>query len=228
MKKVFLCSLLAAMLLSCNDETTVPTIGSAVQYVNTIPVDTANLDVFNNQILIDTGLIFGDNTPYYLAEPGTNNVSFNNHSNNAQVASIITDFASNTFYSVFAIQDGSTNAAVIVQDRIFVPSLDSCFVRFLHFSPDAGGVDVAITGGETLFLSRTYNDQESNSTKSEFTRLLAGTYDLEVRPIGSGTALLSLPGTVLEGGKVYTIYARGLVAGTSPYNLGAGIIVNYP
>lgn len=228
MKKVFICTLLAATLLSCNEETTVPTIGAAVQYVNTIPVDTSNLDVFNKETLIDTGLVFGDNTPYYITDPGTYNIAFTKRNTTEQVATVTTDFGSNTFYSVFAIQDGSTNSAVIVTDRIIVPGLDSCFVRFLHFSPDAGGVDVAVTGGETLFSTRTFNDQESNSSKSEFTRLLAGTYDLEVRPIGSGTAVLSLPGTVLEGGKVYTIYARGLVAGISPYNLGAGIIVNYP
>lgn len=228
MKKVLICFLFAATLLSCNDETSAPIIGAAVSYVNTIPGDTSNLDVDNGFALIDTGLVFGDNTPYYVFEPGTYNISFTKRNLNDLVAAVTTDFVSNTFYSVFAIQNGSTNAAVVVKDQIVVPALDSCLVRFLHFSPDASGVDVAITGGETLFSARTYNDQEANPSKSEFTLLLAGTYDLEVRPIGSGTPLLSLPGTLLEGGKVYTIYARGLLAGTAPYNLGAGIIVNYP
>lgn len=228
MKKILIFSAFAAFIVSCNEDTSIPIPNAAVSYTNTIPGDTSNLDVINNTTRIDTGLVFGDNSPYYNADPGTYNITFAKRNTGDPVASVTTEFFANTFYSVFAIRNGSINSAVVVKDQIVVPSLDSSFVRFFHFSPDAGGVDVAVTGGATLFASRFFNDQDANPSKAEFMRLLAGTYNLEVRPIGSGTAVLTLPSTLLEGGKVYTVYARGLVAEAAPYNLGAGIIVNYP
>ncbi len=226
MKKVFFYVLLAVSLVACKDETSVIP-GSGVLYVNAIP-EVNNFDIFNNAALIDTGLVYGDYTPYYLTEPGNYNVAFSDHSTGTALASVTTDFASNGFYSVFTILDGTEKKAVVIKDNLVQPATDSCYVRFLHFSPDAGGVDVAVTGGDILFSTRIYNDQEANPSKADFTELAAGTYNLEVRPIGSGTPVLLLPNTVLEGGKIYTIYARGLVAGMAPYDLSAGILVNYP
>lgn len=218
--------MLAVLFVACKDETSVVP-GSGVMYVNALP-EVNNLDVFNNAALIDTGLVYGDYTPYYLTQPGSYNLAFSDHSTGTELASVTTDFVSNGFYSVFSIQDGAAKKAVVIRDNLVQPATDSCYVRFLHFSADAGGVDVAVTGGDNLFSTRTYNDQEANAAKADFIELAAGTYNLEVRPIGSGTPLLLLPNTVLEGGKIYTIYARGLVAGISPYDLSAGILVNYP
>ncbi len=226
MKKVFFYLLLAASFVACKDETSVVP-GSGVLYVNALP-EASNLDVFNNATLIDTGLVYNDYTPYYLTQPGNYSVAFADHNTGTALASLTTDFVSNGFYSVYTIQDGAAKKAVVILDKLVQPATDSCYVRFLHFSPDAGGVDVAVTGGDNLFSTRTYNDQEANPAKADFIELAAGTYNLEVRPIGSGTAVLSLPNTVLEGGKIYTIYARGLVSAAAPYDLGAGILVNYP
>ena len=61
---------------------------------------------------------------------------------------------------------------------------------------------------------------------SAFTPLDAGTYNLQVRLAGTSTVVLDLPGITLTSGKIYTVFAKGLVGGTGSQALGAQIIVN--
>jgi hypothetical protein len=80
-------------------------------------------------------------------------------------------------------------------------------VRFIHLSPDAPAVDVAVTGGDVLFGNVAFRGFTAYSP------VPAGTYDLEVRLAGTDTVALPLPGINLEEGKVYTVFAMGLAAG---------------
>jgi hypothetical protein len=61
---------------------------------------------------------------------------------------------------------------------------------------------------------------------SAFTPLDAGTYNLQVRLAGSSTVVLEFPNIALTTGKIYTVFAKGLVAGSGTQALGAQIIVN--
>jgi len=53
----------------------------------------------------------------------------------------------------------------------------------------------------------------------------AGTYNLQVRTVAGNALALDLPGITLTAGKVYTIFAKGFLAGTGAQALGAQIIV---
>ena len=79
-------------------------------------------------------------------------------------------------------------------------------VRFVHASPDAPAVDVAVTGGPTVFANVAFKGV------SDFVDVPADTYDLEVRPAGTLTAALTVPGVVLLPGTTYTIFAMGLLS----------------
>jgi hypothetical protein len=197
-----------------------------IMFVNT-RADATSTDVYNSTIFVQGDLAFGEGTGYLSFAANTYNTQFTVTGTNSVLASLTADYETDKNYSAFLIQNGSTNSVVITRDQFPEPPNDSCYVRFLHFSPDAGGVDVAVTDGDILFPTRFFNDQESNAAKAAFTLLKAGTYNLEVRPIGSSVPLLLLPNTVLQGGRVYTIYARGLVAEEGQLQLGAGIINNY-
>ena len=93
-------------------------------------------------------------------------------------------------------------------------------VMAIHASPDAPAVDVAVTGGPVLFANKAFQQYTA------FTPVDAGTYNLEVRPAGSGTVVLALPGIALQAGKIYTVFAKGFLSGTGAQALGAQIIVN--
>ena len=78
-------------------------------------------------------------------------------------------------------------------------------VRFVHASPDAPAVDIAVQDGPVLFADVAFK------ATGDYVQVPAGTYDLEVRPAGLPTAVLTIPGVVLQPGTTYTIFATGLL-----------------
>jgi hypothetical protein len=76
-------------------------------------------------------------------------------------------------------------------------------VRFVHASPDAPAVDVAVTGGPVLFGGVPFRGA------ADYAGVSGGTYDLEVRVAGTQTVALPLPGFPIRGGTNYTVFAIG-------------------
>lgn len=97
--------------------------------------------------------------------------------------------------------------AVFVDD-LTAPAAGKAHVRVYHLSPDAPAVDIAVKGGPVLIPNLAFPNA------SNYLPVDAGTYDLEVRPTGTTTAALSLAGTKLDAGKIYDVFANGLLSGT--------------
>lgn len=113
-----------------------------------------------------------------------------------------------TIYSAVVVGTADTQQLVLLTDDLSAPPAGQAKVRFMHASPDAPAVDVAVTGGQTLFSNVAYKGSSSYKT------VPAGTVNLEVREAGTNTVVLTLPNVTLGSGVVYTIYATGLVNGT--------------
>ncbi|MBU0984572.1 MAG: DUF4397 domain-containing protein, partial [candidate division Zixibacteria bacterium] len=128
--------------------------------------------------------------------------------------------APNTVYSVFAVDSLSKITVLVTQDDLTPPAAGKAHVRFIHLSPDAPAVDVALAGGAAVFPNVAFTQYTA------FTPLDAGTYNLEVRLAGQSAVVLPLPGITLENGKIYTVFAKGFAFGNNPQPLGAEIIVN--
>ena len=114
--------------------------------------------------------------------------------------------AASTDYTVIATDLLANISPVVLIDDNSGPVEGNAWVRFVHASPDAPAVDLAVSGGPVLF---------SNISFQQFGTYLpvpAGTYDLEVRIAGTNTAVLYLPGISLADGDVYTAFASGLAA----------------
>lgn len=130
------------------------------------------------------------------------------------------DLTQDQNYSIFAIDTLASLEALVLVDDLTAPASGQAHIRFIHLSPDAPAVDVAPDGGNALFANQSFK----NATA--FTPLPAGSYDLEVRVAGTTTIALDLPPITLEAGKIYTVFAKGLLNGTGSQALGAEIIVN--
>jgi LPXTG-motif cell wall-anchored protein len=96
---------------------------------------------------------------------------------------------------------------LVLIDNNSAPAAGKAHVRFVHASPDAPAVDIAVTGGPVLFANVPFKGT------GDYLPVDAGTYDLEARLAGTETVALSVPGVMLEDGKVYTIFAMGLAGG---------------
>jgi hypothetical protein len=124
------------------------------------------------------------------------------------------------FYSIFASGAVANLAPLVLGDDLTAPTAGNAHVRFVHLSPDAPAVDITLTNGTIVFGNIAFREHTA------FTPLPSGTYDLQVRVAGTNNVVLNLPGVALNSGKIYTVFAKGFVAGTSTQALGAEIIVN--
>jgi hypothetical protein len=92
----------------------------------------------------------------------------------------------------------------VVLGDVRKPDAAKAKIRFVHTSPDAPAVDVAVTGGPVLFKNIAFRES------ADYISVDAGSYDLEVRLAGTETVALRVPGVSLTAGTNYTVFAVGL------------------
>lgn len=155
--------------------------------------------------------------PYLTVNAGTRNIKV---SPNGTLNVINADLAvaANAAYSIFAydvLGTGTTLKALVLGDNLTTPATGKAHIRFLHLSPDAPNVDLELlkTGSAAINLTNIpYVGPSPNATAlSAFTPIDAGSYTINVKPAGTSTVVLS-PVVPFAAGKIYTVYARGLLA----------------
>lgn len=166
-------------------------------------------------------LNYPSNTGYLEVESGTRNIKVNVTGTATTVIEADLDLTEGANYSVFAVDSVSKIAPVVLTDDLTAPAAGKAHVRFVHLSPNAPAVDVAVaSSGAVVFGNKAFKEYTA------FTPLDAGTYNLDVRVAGTSTVALVLPAITLEAGKIYTVFAKGFLGGTGAQALGAEIIVN--
>jgi Domain of unknown function (DUF4397) len=128
-------------------------------------------------------------------------------------------------YTILAIERLAKIGFLSFDDTqlLVAPAAGKAKVRFIHASPDAPEVDITAKGSTAKIFDKVA------FKSAAIIETAAGTLDLDVKVAGTQTVALSLPGVKLEAGKIYTVFANGLlkpIAGTTDKALGAGIIVN--
>lgn len=123
------------------------------------------------------------------------------------VISATLNLAADKDYTVIAAGKLAEIAPVVLEDNNAAPAAGKAHVRFVHLSPDAPAVDIAVKGGPVLFGNVVFKGVGA------YTPVDAGTYDLEVRPAGKTDVVLPVAGLKLDAGTIYTVFAMGLAGG---------------
>lgn len=193
--------------------------------VANISPDAPPLSMSINNSSFLTNLAYGAYTPYYGAAGGTYSFSIYGTTSSPVLSNTVA-ISTNTLYSYFLIDSFNNIKSSIVTDNIPATSSDSVYIRFFNFSPDAGAVSLRDSAsGTILFQNRSFNDQSTNTTVANFTKLVAGNYDLQLRL--SDSTLQGGKSFSLIGGHVYTLFAKGFAGGSGSTALGIGQIMNY-
>lgn len=217
-KNLFFWALASFSVISCDDESeTVDQ--SKVMIVHASP-DAPAVDLLLNNTKVAGGVNFLQNTNYLEVNSGVLNVKVNAAGTSTSVINADLNVSKDKSYSVFAVDKLASISAVAFEDDLTTPATGKAHVRFIHLSPDAPAVDIALRGGAALFPNVGFK------SGTAFTPVNAGTVQLDVRLAGTQTVALGLADISLEAGKIYTIYAKGLLTGTGNQALGAQIIVN--
>jgi hypothetical protein len=116
---------------------------------------------------------------------------------------------SGKIYTLAAAGQVSKLKLLAFEDQPTVPSGETK-ARFIHLSPDAPAVDIAVKKGDVIFPNVSFRQA------TQYLGLSPMTVDLEVRVAGSSNTVLSLPGVKLQPNKSYSILAVGTAAGDPP------------
>ncbi len=192
---------------------------SKVMVVHSSP-DAPAVDLLVDNQLAGTNLAFPSNTSYLEVNSGSRNFKVNVAGTNTTVIDVSPSLVVNATYSVFAVNSVASIEPLLLTDDLSTPASGKAHVRFIHLSPDAPAVDITLADGTIVFSNRAFKEF------TPFTPLDAGTYNLQVRVAGTTTVALDLPGITLQAGKIYTVFAKGFLAGSGAQALGAQIIVN--
>ncbi|MFD2670611.1 DUF4397 domain-containing protein [Marinicrinis sediminis] len=181
-----------------------------VRVVHASP-DAPEVDVYVDGNAVLTKVPYKTASQYLALPAGSHEVkvyaSSANGSGDPVIAATL-DLAAGQKYTVAAVGKLAEIAPVVLNDATSV-SNGKAKVRFVHASPDAPAVDVALKGGDAVFANASFKDA------ADYMELDPGTLDLEVRPAGdSSTVVLPLPGVTFEANTAYTVMAIGLANGT--------------
>ncbi|MCS6841327.1 MAG: DUF4397 domain-containing protein [Roseiflexus sp.] len=181
--------------------------------------DAPNVDILVNGTLAFTNVPFRAVSNYALLPPGTYNLKVVPSGASGPIAiNVDVTVEAGKDYTVAATGLLTEITPLVLVDDNSAPAAGNAHVRFVHLSPNAPAVDVAVAGGGPVIFSNI-----SFREAGAYTPIPAGTYNLEIRLAGTNTVVLSVPGVNLRAGKVYTAYAFGLVGGTGNQALGADL-----
>lgn len=217
--------LFSTILVSCKKETK----EEARVLVTHASPDAPGVDLLvDNQKVNTAALTFPNNTGYLTVNAGTRNIKVNAAGTTTTVINADIPFVKDKNYSVFAFNRVASIGAILVEDNLTAPASGKAHIRFFHLSPGAPAVTVGVLAGSTftpVFSNRSFETQATATANQAFAPVDAGTYTFDVRVAGTTTSVLTLTGINLQAGKIYTVFARGIVGNTTT-PLGATIIAN--
>lgn len=207
---------------ACSDDEEVmaPVTSTSKVLVTHASPDAPGVDILVDNVVAASNLTFPNSVGYATLNSGTRNIKVNVTGTSTTTLQADLNLAADKNYSIFAVNNAASIEAIVLEDDLTSPATGKAHVRFIHLSPNAPAVDITTNTGAVVFPDYIFKEA------SAFTPLDAGTYNLEVRLAGTSTVVLDLPGINLSSGKIYTVFAKGLVGGTGTQALGAQIIVN--
>ena len=181
--------------------------GPRVRVVHGSP-DAPAVDVLVNGSAAFTTLAFKEISDYAALDAGSYGVAVvPTGKTEPQVISATLTLAPDKDYTVVAVNTLANIEPLVLDDNNAAPAAGKAHVRFVHASPDAPAVDVAVKDGPVIFSNVAFKGV------GDYTPVDAGTYNLEVRLAGTNTVALDVPNVTLTDGTVYTVFAMGLAAG---------------
>lgn len=171
-------------------------------------LDTPAVDVYVDGQLAIEALAPGTFTGFVSLPAGSHQIQVTASGTPAAEAVIdaTVELVAGAAYEIAALGSLADIQAGVFEVDLSATGADQGRVRVIHGSPDAGPVDVAVTGGDVLVAGAAFPNA------SEYLTVPAAAYDLEVRAAGTTSVALPLPGTAIDANMIYSVYAIGTVA----------------
>jgi hypothetical protein len=218
--------LAAVSLMSCskNDGNgAVPVIPSAfISISHASPSAPAYDFLANGTKVTQKALEFGKTLTYNRFWAGSRDFSITQKDGTDTLVRSTMEIKKNRAYTIFISDIPAKVAFVLIDDDLSAPAADKAKIRFVNMSPDAGDLDLIVTGKATPLFTKT-----AFKGSTAFSAIDPGTeVNFEITESAGITALATLPKVKIEKGRIYTVWAKGLKGATDGTKLAASLIVN--
>ena len=186
--------------------------------------DAPDLDIRVDSRQINTfPFEYGDYTGYLRFFTGDRNFRFGPLNTNNAVLDTTVTFVDGEVYSVFVVNEYADLGVMVLEDGTEDAEAGMAMIRFIHLSPDAPEVSLAVEG-ETDVVVEDLAFMES----SEFLEIDPDHYDFEVRTSSDDNVTLTIPDVELQEGWFYTVLIQGYATPQTGNSnvLSARVIVN--
>jgi hypothetical protein len=214
-------------------KTSEPTKTPAKAYISILHLATAppstSLEIYFNSSKVSDPFAAGTVSPIYSAvDKGFFAINFKKAGADSLFAALPADqYDSLGFYSIMLYnQPGGGANAIMVQDDFSDLTLDKVFVRFFHASTginNLGPVDFYIDNTKTS-TNRSLADNQFGAYLNQFQPANTGTHSFSVKLSSNDSLITTVNDITLLSGNAYTVYLKGNPGGTSPNNLGLGVL----
>ncbi len=170
------------------------------------------VEVYFNDLKVSQVVNPGVSSQLYEGfDPKTYAIKFKKASTDSLVASLPGEvYDSLKYYTLLLYNESQTSVkAFRIQDDYSNLTLTQAFIRFFHFSPNTGPVDLFIETAKAS-ADRVYTDNLGNASYNAFTTQQPGGYNIAVKRSGTGETLATALNVVFQQGNAYTIYLSGL------------------
>jgi hypothetical protein len=154
----------------------------------------------------DSIIAYGDTIPNKFLNSGTASIVVKKYISSITYISTSIEFASEKNYSFFIAGKPNEVTYLLTTDDLNAPASGKAKLRFINLSPDAPDLSFKMNSGN-LFSSMAFK------AYSEFSLVDPGNHVISIHNSASG-AKLAEQNLTIEAGKVYTIWAKGLVTTT--------------
>lgn len=193
---------------------------SYLRVINASPT-LGTFDVYINTQKANTGALpFGGAIKYIQPSAGQCDLKFTIANDIDAVLTKSVTLTADAAYSYYLIDKGANLEGLLITDVMPTTATEKAYVKFINLSPDAPALSLNIVGGASLATSKTYK------TNSEFIAVDVKTQSFEIKD-GAGIVKASLLDEPIQGGRYYTIIARGyLNPGNNDQRFSAQAIIN--
>lgn len=176
-----------------------------VRLMHAVP-DAPNVDIYANDNILATNLAYGTYTDYMMIPAGAYKIDiYATGTRENPVLSKMLVVGRNDITTAVAVGTLSTIGLLAIPDANVPSVADKALVRFVHLSPNAPAVDIALPDGTVLFRNVPFRNM------TDYLPVDQMVYTLQVKVAGTDNVVLTVPGVDVKNDKYYTIYAIGLV-----------------
>ncbi len=209
------------IVFSCNNNGVSPTSYSRLQVINAIPGSLSFDCTLNYTKINSASIAFPGASGYISIAPGSKHVEIRPTTTPTApfIDSTNVVLKQDSSYSLFFTGQNAAYNEIFIRDNLSVPPIGRAKIRFVNTSVGTAKVDITINA-VVGFTNIPYKGI------GQFIEVPAGTYEFKAFTTGTATNLTTLSNQVLADGKIYTLYAQGIVGNTTTSAFGLSLITN--